>query len=127
MSQNFRFRSDEIHENEPGKDVRKLSDGNYRVYETDGHTRNVSFLLSNGKRKFLNYAYLVSVECSDLDDWIIVEFTSVKVLLQGLRLRSLYNDLFFHRPLEISHMDVRYNATVNENLPIINEIALITE
>lgn len=124
MSQNFRFRSDDFEENDIGQDVRNSGDGHVQSYLTDGTVRNISFVLPNGESEFLNYAYLVSVKCSVAEDQLILKFTSETVILRGMRLKALYSSLMHQHPMEITCQDARYNATVDPNLPIVNEIII---
>lgn len=121
MNQSFKFRSDEFDENAEDSGVNK-DDGS--KYSTDGQVRNIGFNLSAGGKKFLNYSYLVSGEISPTNGAITLQFTTDKVVLQGIRLNSLYDDLFFHRPMEIKLQNERYEALENPDKPIVTSIKI---
>lgn len=125
MSQNFRFRSDELEENDIGSDSRGIQNECVRNYDNDGQSRNINFILSNGDMVFRNYAYLVGGYCSLDGDQITLEFTDGLIELKGLNLKPLHYDLSFSRPQEIAPIDTRYNATMNQSLPIVNEVKKI--
>jgi hypothetical protein len=127
MSQNFKLRSDEIQENDVGKDFRNPEVSQHRIYDDEGHIRNISFILPEGKRIFLNYAYLISGECSSDDETLTLRFTSGSVVLQGFRLSKFYNEIFLQKTLEVGIIDKRYNATISNLSPIINSIKVIQE
>ncbi len=118
MSHGFKLRFDEMREGDPtaSEQIRPSETDNY--YQTPGHARNVCFVWSNGKRLFLNYAYLISGEFSPNEEknQITLTFSSHKVLLSGYNLEPLYSSLLDHLPRLISEMDSRYvlRGDVNE-------------
>ena len=124
MNHNFRSRSDELEENDISSDSRGIQNECVRHYDTDGQVRNINFILSNGDMVFRNYAYLVGGNCSLNGNRITLEFTDGLIELKGLNLKPLHYDLSFSRPQEISSVDTRYNATLNQSLPIVNEITI---
>lgn len=124
MSQGFKFRSDEFEENNLEKDVRKTDNPHYRVYPDNGHMRNFALTLPDGTSTAYPYAFLVKLEYISESGNIVITMTSDKILLQGIRLKALFNDLFYQLPLEIIATDKRYNAASNEARFIVNEIKL---
>ncbi len=95
------------------------------LYKEAGHTRNVCFVLPEGKRQFFNYAYLVSVlfEPSDDVNTITLEFTSHTITLKGYRLEALYMDFFDHFPRIVTTTDPRY-AAAQPNDVVVTDIGI---
>jgi hypothetical protein len=122
MSQNFKLRSDDLDENDDDNLRSEDSTENFALHKSGGHGRNISFAQLDGRRKFLNYAYLVSGEYSPENGSLSLEFTSETVTLDGVRLNSLYNDLFYQRISEIRCVDMRYYSTEDQTLPIVTKI-----
>lgn len=94
-------------------------------YVRAGQTRNIVFQWLNGKKLFLNYSYLVSVEYSAEETEVNVltlGFTSHTVRLEGYRLEDLFDKLVMHLPAIIVQQDERYAATSDEKEPIITNI-----
>ena len=128
MNQGFKFKFNEMREGNPAQ-----SDGQEEnkpghpsdVYPAAGHNRNLCFAWPDGKRKFLNYAYLVSADYSPDEDKIDLEFTTHAVVLKGLRLSTLYDALMEQLPKFICCMEARYNDAADADLPLVNEINII--
>ena len=117
MSHDFKFKIDELRENDPTKQQ--------QTYAGESHVRNVCFVQTDGKMLFLNYGYLVSGEYLPNESAIVLNFTSHTISLKGTKLETLYQDFFSHVPRFITCTDERYNE-VEERMCVINEI-LITE
>lgn len=115
MGQEFKFKIDEMRENNPGKQQ--------QIYAGESHVRNVCFVQSDGKMLFLNYGYLVSGEYLPDESKIVLHFTSHMITLKGTKLETLYNDFFSHIPRYITASDERYNE-VEKNAYLINEIQI---
>jgi hypothetical protein len=116
MNQNFK---DKLNEN-PSKGG--SDDPHYKTFESVGHVRNLCLTWPDGKRKFMNYAYLVSGEYSPEEGRIILIFTSETIVLVGIRLNLLFNDLLSHLPLDIVMIEQRYSSTVKNNEFAVHQI-----
>lgn len=110
---------DKAGRNEPEKSGDKKDIVNY---EPAGGTRNVSFVLPDGKRLFLNYSYLISGEYVPEDGEIKLTFTTHLVTIKGNNLDSFYEGLMAQVPKEISVTDKRYIKTKNDTDPIVAEM-----
>lgn len=95
-------------------------------YEQGGHARNVCFALLDGRKMFLNYAYLVSGEYLPQQNRIVLAFTSHAVTLIGLWLDDLYYAFMYHLAKHVRCVDARYNATANDGESIVNEIIIVS-
>lgn len=95
-------------------------------YPTASNTRNLIFILKDGKYHFLNYAYLVSGEYSPDASLITLIYTTHTVTIKGETLEPLFEALVSHLPRIIRCMDERYNDTVNDGDYTVNDIEIIT-
>ncbi len=124
MSQSFKFRYDEMRENNPGESqpqTHDASDGDM-FYPSGGGVRNVCFVLLDGKRLFLNYAYLVSGEYNPDESLILLAFTTHGILLKGIRLQTLYEQFMQQLNRVVACVDERYNHLQGETAPVVNHI-----
>jgi len=122
MNQSFRLKSEEIRRNNITSDSNQ--EASYKKYQSAGHVRNISLVLLDGTRVFLNYAYLLSCMCDPSYEYLELIFTSHKVVIKGLRLKQLYYDLLTHSPLELECSNSRYNSVSEGNEAVINDIQL---
>lgn len=99
-----------------------ISVNSVQVYENDSFARNVCFVWPDGKRLFLNYAYLIAVECSSAQDEIKLTFSSHTIRLSGFSLDALFVGLMNHAPQFIFKTDGRYLTETNRQETIIKEI-----
>lgn len=83
-------------------------------YETEGSVRNLCFVQPDGKRIFLNYAYLVSGEYDPEASIITLTYTTHVVTLRGYGLEELYESLGTHVPKKIISVGERYEAMRGE-------------
>ncbi|MCB0711324.1 MAG: hypothetical protein KDD67_03235 [Ignavibacteriae bacterium] len=81
-------------------------------YESEGMVRNVCFIQPDGKRHFLNYAYLIGGELAAGKESIALTFSTHAVTLKGYRLETLFNDLATHMQKNVTAIDERYAATI---------------
>lgn len=95
-------------------------------YKTASNTRNLIFILKDGKCHFLNYAYLVSGEYSPDDNVITLIYTTHTITLKGETLEPLFEALVSHLPRIIRCMDERYNETENEGDYKVNDIEIVS-
>jgi hypothetical protein len=125
MSQNFRLKSDELRQNNPTIDVRQDDEAFYRTYESSGYIRNVALTMPNGKSFTIPYVLISKIEYDPMAGAVTIINGGEKIVLNGVRLKALYYDLFFQLPLEIFITEERYNPINNEAKFIVNEIIII--
>ena len=125
MSQNFKFRSDDFDENDLTNDVRDKDNAHYRVYPDNGHIRNFALTWPDGTSVAYPYAFVVKTHYYSEDGSLLLILTSDKIRLHGIRLKALFNDLFYQLPLEIIATDKRYNATSDDARFIVNKIEFL--
>lgn len=119
MSDEFKFRFDRMRENNPqGQEQPPMQEN----YNGTRQARNVCFILLDGKRIFLNYAYLVAGKFIPEDNKIILSFTTHIITLTGIQLEKLYDEFMDHKPRTIIATDKRYNVAAETNIPVVNEI-----
>lgn len=112
MSQEFKFKYDEMRGNDPGSNTSdNLTEGKEYFYEAESNTRNLCFVLEDGCRIFINYSYLISGEYSPSENTITLTFTTHTFTLKGTNLQPLFYHLMHHSPKQIMCHDARYNAT----------------
>lgn len=91
-------------------------------YKTYGQVRNICFVQADGKKAFLNYAYLVSGEYNSKDSSILLAFTSHEVKIKGNNLESLFKDLALHLPKKIECIELRYLDKGSDDICQITDI-----
>jgi len=124
MSLNFKNNFDEFRERnaEYGKAATEAKP--VETFAAPSLVRNICFIWPDGKKKFLNYAYLISGEYLPEESAISLIFTSDTITIKGFKLEGLFDDLIQHLPSFISCSDPRYNETLAEPEIIINDIAV---
>ena len=128
MSQGFKLKYDAMRDNNPGNaedPTGDLSVVNSELYNSESNTRNICFTLLGGKRIFLNYSYLISGEYSPEENTITLTFTTHTVLLKGVQLEALFNELMQHLPKHITTVDARYNSVSEKGKSLVNGIEII--
>ena len=111
MNPEFKLRVDQMRQGDPSKsDNRFGSDGDTAVSHLAGYARNLCLVWPDGRRHFLNYAYLVGGEFIVGEDMnqITLNFSSYTAVLKGYGLQSLFLELLDHSPKIISAVDPRY-------------------
>ena len=114
MNPTFKLRFDQMRDSAPTErpDADKIDDqvGDTTSYETAGHVRNLCLGWPDGRRMFLNYAYLVACEYEPGDEKnsIRLNFSSHTVTLNGYGLETLFIALLDHLPRLIMAVDDRY-------------------
>jgi len=119
MSQGFRLKYDEMRDSDPTKDTVKDD-----RYSSEGYVRNVCFVLLDGNRMFLNYAYLVSGQYIAEEGRIVLSWTTHMVSLAGICLEPLYYEFMQHIPRQVICQQERYNPTQKNGKPVINVIII---
>lgn len=118
----FNLRFDRMRENDPTSESAEKQESE-ALYAAPGHIRNVCFAWPDGKRLFLNYAYLVSCafESDGETNTINLIFTSHHVTLKGFQLEDLFLALMEQLPRIIEREDERYRQT-SDGGPVVTEI-----
>lgn len=93
-------------------------------YSSEGYVRNVCFVLLDGNRMFLNYAYLVSGQYIAEEGRIVLSWTTHMVSLAGICLEPLYYEFMQHIPRQVICQQERYNPTQKNGKPVINVIII---
>ncbi len=99
MNQDYKFRIDRMRQNDP--------------------------VWPDGRKMFLNYAYLVSCEYVPAKKSIVLAFTTHQVTLNGIRLDTLFDELMEQLPKVIACKDERYNSLQSEAQAVVNEIQIV--
>ncbi len=120
MNQGFKLRFDQLRDNDlTGPDS---GSGSLLIenYPAPGHTRNVCLVWPDGRRFFLNYAYLIAGEFEPNGDRNLIRliFSSHSVALKGYSLETLFMELLDHLPRMIKCADKRY-AQSNESVDVV--------
>lgn len=125
MSQSFKFRYDEMRENDPGKSqAEQTSNESDLFYPSSGSVREVCFILPDGSMESFNYAYVVRRLCSVERDLIIIEFTTHTAIIKGVRLEILFFQLMQQLNKMISCTDGRYNQLYGAAEYVVNHITI---
>lgn len=111
MNREFKLRYDQMREGDPAKTEESAPPtADSGLYHAPGHARNLCLVWPDGKRFFLNYAYLIAGELN-LDgekNVILLHFSSYTVTLAGYGLEMLFRELLDHLPKIIFALDERY-------------------
>ncbi|HYF32505.1 MAG TPA: hypothetical protein VD993_15380 [Chitinophagaceae bacterium] len=123
MSQGFKSKFDQMRENKAAKPP---SDANTGMdhYPDEGHGRNLCFCWADGKRLFLNYAYVVSGEFLPENETIKLHFTTHEATMQGANLEGLFFDIMQQKIKLINCVDKRYEAVENKDEPLVYTITI---
>jgi len=122
MSQGFKWKFDQMQENNPSTPPPGNGGGKDGHYAEPGSIRNVCFVWPNGRMKSLNYSYLVATDYDPEQNAIILAFTSHTVTLTGHNLAPLFHDLLMQLPKYIVCVDERYAALVESGQPVVTDI-----
>ncbi len=82
MSLDFKLHYDRLREGDPTKPETAAVNEQGTFYEGPSHTRNLCLIWTDGKRQFLNYAYLIGEEFDPIDELSIVKL-NFYILLQS--------------------------------------------
>lgn len=126
MNRSFKLRFDQLRENDPTSTGHDTGAGDNGLYPSSGHTRNVCLVWPDGRRAFLNYAYLVASEFEPNNErnLIRLSFSSHSVALHGYSLESLFMALLDHLPRIIAVTDPRYVLDEDKAKEVIVEIVM---
>jgi hypothetical protein len=121
MSHDFRLKFDEIKQNDPTS-TENNNNSNTQEYSSPGHVRNIDFVWPDGKREFLNYAYLVNAKY-DPEGSITLAFTSDTVVINGSGLNQLYDGILHQLTKSVFCLDPRYESLNADGL-LVREIII---
>ena len=124
MNQSFRLRFDQLRENDPTSSAPETGTNDF--YSSPGYTRNVCLIWPDGKRAFLNYAYLMAGEFEPNGEKNIIKlsFSSNHVTLKGYSLETLFMALLDHLPRLITATDARYVLGESQSNSVVVEILI---
>lgn len=94
-------------------------------YATPSQVRNLCFVQPDGKRLFLNYAYLVSGEYSPEANTIKLIYTTHEITLKGRNFEGLFENLMTHVPRQIVAVEKRYEGTIEEMATVVFELNIV--
>ena len=121
MSRDFELKFDEFKANSRDAEGNNSEDDKYLAH---GNARHIAFLWPEKKMQAFNYSYLVTFSYDAGEDKITLEFTSHHITIKGIRLDGLFFEIMAQIPKYIRVMEERYNATQENDEPIINEVVL---
>lgn len=128
MSQGFKLKYDQLRENDPTHRKGSAEEGAKayeQFYNEESHARNLCFVWPDGRRKFLNYSYLVSGEYSPDASSITLAFTTDVFVLKGVNLESLFYEIMDHLAKQVICTDARYNVIEEDQKFVVNEIQVM--
>jgi hypothetical protein len=126
MNPDFKLKLDQMLQSDPTKEDTNPGTHDNRFFTPYEHVRNLCFVWPDGRKKFLNYSFLVSAQYSPSESTIKLVFTTETVLLKGIRLEALFQHLQDHTIKQVSSIDYRYNAIHENEDIIVNEIEIQT-
>lgn len=104
-----------MRDNDPDKARPADKPDSSTIYTSVGHARSLCLNLSDEKRHFLNYAYLISGEFEIHHDINVIRlnFSNHLVEISGYALESLFMSILEHVPRIIAPIDTRYISALN--------------
>ncbi|SFT08729.1 hypothetical protein [Mucilaginibacter polytrichastri] len=117
MSQDFKFNF------KGGDEKGQSTENDNNIYSQPGNVRNLCFEWPDGRKKFLNYAYLVSADFEPERNVLKLIFTSEVITIKGIRLELLFNQLFLHLANTVICSNNRYEIIEMKDF-IVNEIII---
>lgn len=111
MNREFKLRFDQMREGDPSKMEKPVqTETGNDMFHTLVHARNLCLIWPDGKRLFLNYAYLLAGEFTigSEKNEIKLSFSSHTATLKGYGLEALFMELLDHLPRIIIALDERY-------------------
>ncbi|MFM7858289.1 MAG: hypothetical protein ACKO96_41825, partial [Flammeovirgaceae bacterium] len=111
MNQKYKDKYEELRNSDPSKkDGEKTHPQDTEHYDTPGNSRMLSFAWPDGKKLFLNYAYLVSGELTEAEDThtLTLTFTSHAITLKGYALEPVFSDIMQQKLKMVTETNPRY-------------------
>ena len=93
-------------------------------YPAPSNTRNIIFEWSDGRKLFLNYAFLISCELSKDNDRLILSFTNCTINIDGVKLQLLFEQLISQMVRVIKETNSRY-AQLESDQAVIKAISMV--
>lgn len=127
MSQNFKLKYDQMRDSNPTKPEAEPDHHLKEVeqfYPEEGKTRHICFVWRDGKRKFMNYSYLVSGDYLPDESIITLTFTTETFILKGVNLEVLFYDIMQQWVRQVTCVDQRYNVVGEDQKFVVNEIEI---
>ncbi|WP_118973789.1 hypothetical protein [Taibaiella koreensis] len=124
MTQRFTLKVDEMRQNEPtaaGYEPEAGPRDDDIYYPSYGNVRHICFGWPDGRKLFLNYAYLISGEYIAEEDKVTLLFTTHGATLTGINLSAVFNKIMGQQVRLLQCVDSRYNA-IEPDRPIVNSI-----
>jgi hypothetical protein len=125
MNPKFKDKFEELRNNDPSKkDGEKSHPQDTEHYDTPGNTRTLVFEWGDGRKLFLNYAYLVSGELTGAEDThtLSLTFTSHTITLKGYALEPVFSDIMLQRLKMVTETNPRYASAEKGEKNVIFEI-----
>ncbi len=119
----LKLKYDEASKNK--EDIDSDNDSSITMHSPTAHVRNICFILKNGKRLFLSYAYLISAEFLPEENTIFLTFTTHTVTLKGHFLETLYEALENHGPKRLRAQEERYLLLEDSSEVQISEMIIV--
>ena len=123
MNQAYKLKFDEMRQNNLVED--QQTDSDTKLYQNVSNARNLTIVLADGKKVFLNYAYLISGELGIEGDQIVLTFTTHTVEFKGSKLDKLFEEFTGHLIKQVTCTDQRYNDILKRDETVINEVIII--
>lgn len=126
MSQRFNPKMEEMKQNNPassGEEPEVQIRDDDLCYPSYGNVRHICFSWSDGKKMFLNYAYLISGEYDAVENCITLAFSTHSVVMTGINLHHVFFKLMGQQVRMLQCVDVRYNS-IGGDRAVINSIIL---
>lgn len=124
MSQRFNPKMEEMKQNNPassGYEPEGQIGDDDLYYPSYGNVRNLCFSWPEGRKMFLNYAYLISGEYDAEDNSIAMVFSTHSVAVRGINLQPLFFKIMSQEVRLLQCTDARYNS-VSHDRAIVNSI-----
>lgn len=124
MSQRFKLKMDEMQQGNPGAtgyEPEAMPRDDDLYYPTYGNVRNICFVWPDGKKMFLNYAYLITGEYAADDNRIMLVFSSHTVGITGINLQPVFYKIMSQYLRLLQCVDERYNA-IEPGRAVVNSI-----
>jgi hypothetical protein len=127
MNPDLKLRFDQMRQGDPSKpETPSGGSGDNAESHLAGYARNLCLVWPDGRRYFLNYAYLIGGEflVGEEMNQIRLNFSSYTAILKGYGLQSLYMELLDHLPKVISATDPRYAQNKNSKDTLVVSIVV---
>ena len=122
MNQGFKTKFEQMRDGNPVSNEQAESEND--SYFSHSNVRTIQFQWPDGRKLFLNYSYLVSGEYDPKQHTITLVFTSTNIVLKGVKLNLLFEELVIQKVRQVVCIDPRYAQVQNEGQAVVNEIVV---